>query len=92
MAEDPRDVWPIDKIGNQIREGRVIVLKLEEAEAMFFVDKVTPAKFLHQPGAQPIPVAGEIELLLRMKLPFAPDRRVMGKAIVTQKPDPEKVS
>ncbi len=92
MPEDLRDVWPIDKIGNQIREGRVIVLKLEEAEAMFYVDKVVPAKFLHQGNGAPIPVAGEIELLLRMKLPFAPDRRVMGKAVVTQKPDPDKVS
>jgi hypothetical protein len=92
MADDPREVWPIDKIGNQIRTGRVIVLKLEEAEAMFFVDKVTPAKFLLQGNGDPIPVAGEIELVLRMKLPYAPDRRVMGRAVVTERPDPEKVS
>jgi hypothetical protein len=86
------NVWPIDKIGNQIREGRLLIVKMEEAEAMFYVDKVTPAKFLQQPGAAPIPVTGEIELVLKMKLPFAPDRRQMGRAVVIEQPDPEKIS
>lgn len=88
----PTDIYPIDKIGNPIREGRLLILKLEDPDAMFFVDKVTPAKFLHQPGAAPIPVTGEIELVLRMKLPFGPDRRQMGRAIVIEQPDEKKVS
>jgi hypothetical protein len=84
--------WPIDKIGNQIREGRLVIVKWDEPDAMFYVDKVNPASFLHSPGGTVIPVNGEIELVLKIKLPFAPDARQMGRAIVVEQPDPDKVS
>lgn len=31
-------VYPIDKIGNQLREGRLVILKLEDPDAMFYID------------------------------------------------------
>ena len=84
-------IWPKDKIGNQLREGRLLILKMDDPDAMFYVDKVTPASFLHSADG-PIPINGEIELILRIKLPFTPERNQLHRAIVVEQPDPEKLS
>jgi hypothetical protein len=84
-------VWPKDKLGNRLVQGRLIIMKLDDPDAMFYVDKVTPASFLHSPEG-PMPINGEIELVLRIKLPFTPERNQLHRAIVVEQPDPEKLS
>ena len=70
----------------------MIVLKWDDPDAMFYIDKVEPASFLMSPGGAKIPVNGSIEIVLRIKLPFAPDARQMDKAIVIEQPDKDKIS
>ena len=81
-------VWPKDKLGNEIREGKMILLDLQEPRAFFYVMGVTPASVIH--GADgPIPVGGEIEVVLKFKLPFQPDMNQLHRAVVVEQPKQE---
>jgi hypothetical protein len=88
MAEK---VWPKDVLGNTIREGKLVRLKLDEAAAMFFVNKVEPATFLHTPEGV-MPCNGSIDFVLQFHIPFAPDQNQMFKALVVEQPKPENIS
>lgn len=79
-------VWPVDKIGNPIKAGEMLHMKLEEAAAMFYVMSVEPASMLHTPDG-PVPVNGSIEFVLKFKVPFSPESNIMGKALVVKQPE-----
>ena len=82
-------VWPVDKLGNEIREGKLLLLKMDEPSAIFYVMSVSPASVLHG-GDGPYPVSGEVELVLKFKIPYQPDHRQLFKAIVVETPEPEQ--
>lgn len=78
-------VWPIDKFGNEIRAGKLIHLKLEEASAEFHVMEVEAASVIHSADG-PMPVNGEIVIGLKLRIPFTPEHRQMIKAMVIEQP------
>ena len=82
-------IWPRDKLGNEIKEGKMLLLKLPEAEAMFYVMKVEPASFIHSTEG-PVPVAGEIELVLKFQMPFAPDQAQLHRSVVVEQSKQEE--
>lgn len=85
---DPNKVWPRDKLGNEIREGKLIRLELPEAAGFFYVVTVSPATYLH--GAEGrIPVNGDVECVLRFKMPYGPDGNMLMKAVVVEQPKQE---
>lgn len=81
-------IWPKDRLGNEIKTGKLVLLKLPEAEAMFYVMDVKPATIL-QGGDGPIPVGGEIMLVWKVPLPFQPDQSQLMKAMVLEQPKQE---
>jgi hypothetical protein len=78
-------IWPTDKLGNPIREGKLVRLDLPEPAGFFYVMGVTPATIL-QSGDGPYPVNGEIEMVLKFKMPFSPERCELMKAVVVEQP------
>lgn len=78
-------IWPTDKLGNQIKEGKMVLLELPKAEGFFYVMSVTPATILHgTDGAYP--VSGDVELALKFKLPFSAEQCQLHKAVVVEQP------
>lgn len=82
-------VWPKDALGNDIRIGKLIRLELSEAAGMFYVMGVTPATLIHDGEGGAMPVNGELELVLKFKMPFSPDRNQLHKALVIEQPKEE---
>jgi hypothetical protein len=83
-------IWPIDKLGNPIKEGELIHLKLEESAALFYVMKVEGASVLNGGSEGNFPVNGSITLVLKFNVPFAPDHNQMFKAMVVKQPKSEE--
>lgn len=86
-------VFPKDKLGNPIKQGDLILLKLPDPEALFYVMGVSPASVIHD-ASGPVPVSGELEVVLKFKMQFGPDQNALHKAIVVKQPevDESKVS
>jgi hypothetical protein len=79
-------VWPIDKLSNEIREGDLVQLKLDEPYALFYISRVEGASVINGGPEGNFPVNGQIELVLKFAIPFAPDQRQMYKALVVKQP------
>ena len=79
-------IWPLDKLGNEIREGDMVQLKLDDPYALFYILKVEGASVINGGPEGNFPVNGQIELVLKFSIPFAPDNRQMYKAIVVKHP------
>jgi hypothetical protein len=87
MAEK---IWPIDKLGNEIREGDLIHLRLDDPSALFYVMKVEGASVLHGGEQGNFPGNGSVTLVLKFDVPFPPDQRQMFKAMVVKQPKPQE--
>jgi hypothetical protein len=79
-------VWPIDQLGNEIRQGDLLYLRLDEPGAHFYVMEVQPASIIHDAGG-PIPVSGEMTLVLKIKLPFTHDTKQLRRGLVLKTPE-----
>lgn len=81
-----QQVWPSDELGNEIRIGKLMRMGLPEAAGMFYVMGVRPASVILDGEGGKIPVNGEIEVAMKFKIPFAPDRAQMSKVLVIEQP------
>jgi hypothetical protein len=82
-------VWPKDRLGNDIKTGKMVVLQLPDPFAVFFVAEVKPATVL-QGTEGSIPVNGEITFVWKMQIPFPPDGPVCMRAIVAETPEDQQ--
>lgn len=85
-------IYPKDGLGNEIRVGKLIRLELPEAAGLFYVMSVNPATVIHDSDNSTIPVNGEIEIAMKMRLPFHPGQNSLQKALVVEQPKQEEHS
>lgn len=80
-------VWPVDKLGNELREGDLVHLTRDQmVEPLFAVLKVDPATKLITADGE-MPVNGTVRFGLFFEVPYMPANPQFLKAIVVKQPE-----
>jgi hypothetical protein len=78
--------YPVDAIGNPIRKGDLLQVKLTDDHIIFSVADIEAAGTLAGPDGQPLALNGKIVLQAIIPVPFEPGT-AMGTMLVLRKPD-----
>lgn len=82
----PASVWPIDRLGNDIKKGALVHLRLDDPSILCRVLAVEPAGMISSPSGGDMALQGQLRLVAEVTLQFAPGTQFTG-ILTVKEPD-----
>lgn len=70
----PERSWPKDAMGNELKKGTLVLLKIPEQSVTCRVVDVLQAGIMHGPDGAPVSLEGHVSFLMRIT--YAPDQNL----------------